>query len=122
MESILETVKSHIPMYVEESDDFDNDIIDLINTSFSRLGSLGVKPAAFFIEDSNAEWEDYIPDDPYLLNLVKTFIKLKTKLMFDPPATSPLLDAINKNISELEFLINDHCDYNKDLYLEKQEG
>ena len=37
MESILETVKSHIPMYVEESDDFDNDIIDLINTSFSRL-------------------------------------------------------------------------------------
>lgn len=121
MESILDTVKSHIPMYVEDSDDFDNDLIDLINTSFSRLGSLGVRPATFFIEDGNAEWEDYIPDDPYLLNLVKTFIKLKTKLMFDPPATSPLLDAINKNISEIEFLINDHCDYNKDLYIENQE-
>lgn len=82
---------------------FDLDIITHINAAFSVLSQLGV--GGFVIEDDTAVWSDYLTDNTKL-NMVKTYIYLKTRLVFDPPATSFLLEALNKQIAEYETRIS----------------
>ena len=85
---------------------FDEDIIMHINSAFSTLNQLGVGPEeGFYIYDETAEWEDIeLPDNQ--LNHVKTFIFLKVRLMFDPPTTSFVLEAMERQIKEFEWRLN----------------
>ena len=103
--SILYSIKKllGIPSEVTE---FDTDILIHINSVFSILTQLGVGPSSgFSIEDSSAEWSDFIGDDARLSD-VKSFVYLKTRLLFDPPASSAAMDAMNRMASELEWRIN----------------
>lgn len=103
--SILDSIKKllGIPSEVTE---FDTDILIHINSVFSILTQLGVGPSSgFSIEDSSAEWSDFIGDDARLSD-VKSFVYLKTRLLFDPPASSAAMDAMNCMASELEWRIN----------------
>ena len=103
--SILDSIKKllGIPSEVTE---FDTDILIHINSVFSILTQLGVGPSSgFSIEDSSAEWSDFIGDDARLSD-VKSFVYLKTRLLFDPPASSAAMDAMNRMASELEWRIN----------------
>lgn len=85
---------------------FDLDIITHINSAFSTLTQLGVGPVeGFVIEDDSADWNDFIPDDNQF-NAVKTYVYLRVRIVFDPPATSYLLDALTKQIQELEWRLN----------------
>lgn len=85
---------------------FDLDIITHINAAFSTLAQLGVGPAdGFMIEDADAEWEDFIVDITQL-NSVKSYIFLKVRQLFDPPATSYLITAMEKQIEEFEYRLN----------------
>jgi hypothetical protein len=87
---------------------FDLDIITHINTAFSTLTQLGVGPAeGFMIEDDTAEWDDYIVDDMQY-NAVKTYVYLRVRQLFDPPTTSYLIAAFQKQIEELEWRLNVH--------------
>ena len=77
-----------------------------INSAFSVLAQLGVGPKeGFFIEDSSASWSDYI-DENANLEFIKIYIYLKVKSAFDPPTSSSAMDAINRQLSELEWRIN----------------
>lgn len=88
---------------------FDLDIITHINTAFSTLTQLGVGPAAgFMIEDDAATWAEFIGDTDLQLNSVKSYIFLRTRLLFDPPATSYLINAYENQIRELEWRLNTH--------------
>lgn len=79
---------------------FDLDIITHINAAFSILTQLGVGPAdGFMIDDKNYFWEDFVVP-PVQLGLVKTYILLKVRMGFDPPTTSYLIEATNKQIDE----------------------
>ena len=85
---------------------FDLDIITHINAAFSTLTQLGVGPAdGFMIEDASSEWYDYIEDD-IQLNTVKSYVFLKVRQLFDPPTTSYLITAMEKQIQELEWRLN----------------
>jgi hypothetical protein len=85
---------------------FDLDIITHINTAFSTLTQLGVGPAeGFMIEDAEAEWEEFIGDDPRYIS-VKSYVFLKVRQLFDPPTTSYLITAVEKQIEELEWRLN----------------
>lgn len=76
-----------------------------INSAFSVLTQLGVGPeAGFYIEDSEAVWSDFVNDSR--LEMIKTYVYLKVKLVFDPPSSSAVMEAINRQISELEWRIN----------------
>lgn len=87
---------------------FDLDIITHINTAFSTLTQLGVGPIdGFMIEDADAEWSDFIADD-LQLNSVKTYVYLKTRILFDTPQTSYLIAALNDEIKQLEWRLNVH--------------
>jgi hypothetical protein len=105
MDSILTSIKKLLGI-VEEYEHFDPDIVMYINSAFSVLTQLGVGPEeGFRIEDASKTWSEFLYDDPRL-EFVKTFIYLKVKLTFDPPLSSAVMEAINRQISELEWRIN----------------
>ena len=107
--SILTSIKKLLGI-AEEDTSFDQDIIMHINTVFAILAQLGVGPAnGFSIEDDEAIWSDYLGNATNL-ELVKSYIYMKVRSMFDPPTSSILADAMNKNISELEWRINTTVD------------
>ena len=107
--SILTSIKKLLGI-AEEDTSFDQDIIMHINTVFAILAQLGVGPAnGFSIEDDGAIWSDYLGNSTNL-ELVKSYIYMKVRSMFDPPTSSILADAMNKNISELEWRINTTVD------------
>jgi hypothetical protein len=85
---------------------FDLDIVNYINSALSVLNQLGVgSENGFFVEDELATWADLsLPANQ--LSLVKTYIFLKARMLFDPPATSFVLDAMNNQIKEYEWRLN----------------
>lgn len=89
-------------------DSFDQDVITHVNAAFSTLTQLGVGPPVFQIEDDTLEWGAYISDDDVLLNLCKTYVYLKVRMLFDPPSTSYLLAAANQQLEQYEWRINAH--------------
>ena len=105
MDSILTSVKKMLGI-AEEYTHFDADLIMHINTVFTILNQLGVGPSyGFRIEDADDEWEDFL-DDQVTLESVKTYMAMKVKLMFDPPASSSVMEATNRMVSELEWRLN----------------
>lgn len=105
--SILNTVKKNLGIH-ETYTHFDVDVMMHINTVFVILNQLGVGPEeGFDISDHYTEWEDYSTD--IAMNIVKTYMYLKVRMMFDPPIGS-VKDAIERQIAELEFRINIECE------------
>jgi hypothetical protein len=85
---------------------FDLDVITHINAAFSILDQLGVGPeGGFFIEDVSPTWDDF-ECPPNQRNLVRTYVFLKVRMLFDPPTTSYLIEAMNNQIREYEWRLN----------------
>ena len=104
-ESILDYVKKLLGIqkdYVH----FDPDVIYGINAAFGVLTQLGVGPEeGFMISDNSSKWIDFVSDIPRL-SLIKPYVYLKTRLLFDPPSSATLIDSINATIKEYEFRLN----------------
>ena len=102
MESILTSIKKLLGIE-EEYTHFDSDITMHINTVFMTLTQIGLGPdEGFTIEDDSTYWDEFIKDATKL-QAVKSYMYLKVRLLFDPPSNSTHMDAINRNISELEW-------------------
>lgn len=100
-ESILTSIKKLLGI-AEEYTNFDTDLIMHINSAFMILNQLGVGPSeGFTIEDEGGIWTDFVSGSN--LELVKTYVYLKVRLMFDPPSSSALIESINRQISEYEW-------------------
>lgn len=110
-ESILTTVKKLLGM-PEEYEHFDLDIITHINTVMIILYQMGLGKDGFSIADKEATWGDFLGEDKNL-NLVKSYVAAKVRLMFDPPTSSVLMEAMNNNIKELEWRIYSTVDNKK---------
>lgn len=105
MESILTSIKKLLGM-PEEYEAFDTDIIIHINSVFMILNQLGVGPTdGFVIKDKTSVWTDYLTDETKI-ELVKSYIYLKVRLLFDPPTSSAVMESINRQISEFEWRLN----------------
>ena len=104
-ESILVYVKKLLGIQ-SDYNHFDPDIIYGINAAFAVLTQLGVGPeSGFSISDDSTKWDEFVSDTTRL-SLIKPYVYLKTKMLFDPPASNVLTDSINKTISEYEFRLN----------------
>jgi len=102
MESILNSVKSFIGISEEETH-FDTDVMITINSMFARLRQMGLGPEeSFTIVDDKSVWNEFTEDDPDLSE-VKTYVQIKTKLIFDPPANSNILNALKEEVKEIEW-------------------
>ena len=103
--SILTSIKKLLGVASTDTS-FDTDIIMDINSALMTLQQLGVGPSTgFYISSDAEEWADLLVDR-IDLEAVKIYIFLKTKLVFDPPQNSFLVESIKNQISELEFRIN----------------
>ena len=104
-QSILKTIKKLLGVSPDDSN-FDTDIVMHINTVISALTQLGVGPKkGFRIESEKELWSDLIGSDK-LLQMVTSYIYLKVRLIFDPPSSSTVIQAINDQIKEYEWRLS----------------
>lgn len=109
--SILTSIKKLLGISADCTD-FDTDIIIHINTVFMVLNQLGVGPTKIFsIEDTNSLWSDFITENDDL-EAIKTYIHLKVRLIFDPPLSTAVLEAMKQHINELEWRLNVQAESN----------
>lgn len=107
--SILNSTKKILGL-PEDYTVFDHDVITHINTAISQLTQLGIgPPQGYMITSVDDEWNDFIDvENDLQLNNVKTYVFLKTRQYFDPPTTSYLISAMERQIQELEWRMNVH--------------
>lgn len=103
--SVLTSVKKLLGLD-ESCKDFDVDVIVNINAAIETLRQLGANvPDGYMITSSEETYEDMLGDDSKLRNQVEMYFYLKTRLGFDPPTNSYLVDSMKGQIDELEFRI-----------------
>ena len=104
-DSILDLTKKALGLDAEY-DVFDMDIIMFINNAFSTLHQVGLgKSDGFFITDNTQTWPDFLGGRNDL-EMAKTYVYMKTRMLFDPPPTSYLVTAYEKMILETEWRIS----------------
>lgn len=103
--SILNDIKKLLG--IEESYDiFDPDLIMHINSVFLILNQLGVGPEdCYSITGPTETWNNFFQDTKKL-EMVKTYVFMKVKLIFDPPLSSSVTEVIKNTIAELEWRLN----------------
>ena len=105
MNSILTSIKKLLGI-AEDYEHFDADLIMHINSVFMILHQLGVGPSeGFLIKDEDATWDEFIQGETNI-EAVRSYVYLKTKLLFDPPLSSAVIESTNRLISELEWRLN----------------
>ena len=103
--SILTTIKEMLGIEADY-DHFDPVIIAHINSVFSVLAQLGVgSDASFSISNDSTTWGEYLGEETRL-ELIKSYMYLRVRVLFDPPQTGTVMDATDRQIKELEWRIN----------------
>ena len=104
-DSIFESVKKVLGLLGDDSS-FDQDILLHINSVVSTLRQLGLSiPADFYVRDDVQTWRDLLGEFRDL-DLVKSYMTMKVRLMFDPPSSSFGLKSMEEMVKEYEWRIN----------------
>ncbi len=104
-DSILETIKQTVGVNVDD-DSFDIDLIIAINSALMGLADIGVGPPnGMTITGSGETWSMFFGgrDD---FEMVKSFVTLKVRLLFDPPTSSFVLESMKNLVAEYEWRLN----------------
>lgn len=117
-QSILTSTKKILGL-TEDYTAFDLDILTHINAAFAVVNQLGVGPVAgFTIQDDTVEWEALAIPEPQL-SVVKAYVYLKTRMLFDPPATSFHIDAANEQLRQFEWRLTTMGDEHTQVVIEE---
>lgn len=109
-DSILDSIKKILGM-PPDYDAFDTDLVIHINSVFGILAQLGVGPeGGFSISDNTTLWRAYLGDSKDL-EMVKSYMALKVRLVFDPPTIGAVMDAMREQIREFEWRLNVQVDH-----------
>lgn len=114
-DTILGSVKKLLGIS-EKDEAFDLDIVININSVFSTLYQIGVGEEEHpYIMDGTSTWGEVFSNRTDLVDFIKLYTYLKVRVIFDPPTSSFVLDALNKQIQELEWRIQIQAEYLDDL-------
>lgn len=103
--SILDSMKDALSVPLED-DGYDEELLMHINTIFFKITQLGVGPETpFVIEDNTSEWTDFI-SDVSTIAMIKSYMYLELRMLFDPPSNSSLASAMKEQIKEYEWRMN----------------
>lgn len=108
-ESILDTIKKLLgadPGYHP----FDADLVLHINSYIGAINQFGVGVPNFAIEGADETWSDFLGDNEALYNIAKSYLYAKVKLIFDPPTSSALMQALTESANELEWRLIEKAD------------
>ena len=89
---------------------FDTDLVIHINTVLAKLHQVGVGPAGGFHLDLadpySSTWDQFVGEDQEYTDMVKTYMYLQLRVLFDPPQMSSVLDSYKKEAEEYLWRIN----------------
>ena len=101
-DNILNSVKK-ICNVAEDDSSFDQDLILYINSALMTImQEWHGMDTAFRVEDGSETWDDLLGEDTNFEG-VKELVGLKTRLMFDPPSNSSVMQALKDEIQNLEW-------------------
>lgn len=102
MESVLLSTKKLLGLDASYTP-FDVDVIMAINSALFALWQLGVGPKEkpFVISDEESKWSEIVDDG--MIEMCKSYVYLRVRLLFDPPTSGFLVDKINDQIKEYEW-------------------
>ena len=106
MDDIITDVKQMLGASIYD-DSFDVNIVIAINSALAVLSDIGISEAdnvCLEIGDT-ATWDELLKGRTDI-EYIKSYIYLKVKMLFDPPSSSALLDAYNRQIAEFEWRLN----------------
>lgn len=110
--SILTSIRELIGL-IDDENSFDEDLVVYINTALAVVYQLGVGKRDFVITGPDETW-DMFETDQHKQNLIKQYVYLKVRYMFDPPANSFTQESIKSQFQELEWRLNISAEGNKD--------
>lgn len=120
MESILTSIKKLLGID-EDYEAFDTDVIMHINSVLFILNQIGIGTEGFSITDKTSIWSEFMQNIS-AVELVKSYVYLKVRLLFDPPTSSSVIDAINRQLSEFEWRLLVYADPKVDYNSEEEIG
>lgn len=111
-DSILQDIRKLLGGSTTDNTYFDTDIILHANTFLANLVQMGVGTKGFLLTNDTQTWADFLGDSypAAYLPQVKSYVYMRVKLIFDPPASSIAVDALEKACKELEWRLNVEVD------------
>lgn len=106
--SILKSVKQMLGGISSDNTAFDPQLILFINSVMADLQTLGAIPDFYEIYDNTAKWEE-LDTKEVALALIKPFVFLKVKMLFDPPVGGAK-EALENLLAEYEWRIRIACE------------
>ena len=104
-ESILTSEKKMLGI-TGEYEEFDPELIVLINGIFGTLEQLGIRSGdKFRIQDRFTTWGEYL-DDSAMIDEIKSYMYLRLRLLWDVPSNSFVVKTFEDQIKEFEWRIN----------------
>ena len=101
-ESILKIIKQLIGC-PDDFEQFDLDLTIHINSAFAALTQLGVGPKeGYRITGPDNVWSEF-EEDTQKSSLIKDYVYIKTRLLFDPPTSGSLMDSLKEQLKEMEW-------------------
>lgn len=109
-DSILNSVKKLLGIEPDFTE-FDIDVMMNINAAIMTLNQLGVGPSdGYTVTSADDTYEDFLGEDNEETPQVKMYLFYKTRLGFDPPQSSVVVEAIKEMIRETEWRLNIQVD------------
>lgn len=105
MDSILTSIKKMLGIS-EEYEQFDPELMIYINSAFGTLKQLGVGPdSGYSISSKDNTWGEF-SSDASEVSLVKSYVYISVRLIFDPPTSSFVLDSLSRQRDEIGWRLN----------------
>ena len=98
--NVLDDIKKMVGI-TEYSNEFDIDILSLINTAFFSLYQLGIGGNKLIVVDENSKWTDLNTSSE--LSVIREYVYLRVKEIFDTPQSSYAANALKERMAEMEF-------------------
>jgi hypothetical protein len=105
-QSILKSIEQLLGIQ-EDDRTFDYDILVAINSILSVLTQIGVGPSEGFVIKGDTEmWTDFLPENDPRMSSVRSYVYMRVKMLFDPPLSASVFEAMNTAIKEFEWRLN----------------
>lgn len=100
-ESILTSVKKVVGM-TDDYTPFDEPIIMAINSALGIVEQIiDVPTPGFKISDKTSKWVDFLGSNEKRFEFAKTYVCEWVVKIFDPPASTTRLQALNEDMNEM---------------------
>lgn len=104
-DSILLIIKGMLGL-AQDYTPFDAELVGHINSAIMAAHQLGIGKNDFEITGADETWRDWLGERPEKFPAIRHYIYMRTKLSWDPPANSFVVNSLQKQIDEMTWRLN----------------